>query len=152
MLCLTMSFFLSFLSVLRAPPALNGPDHPWGHTLPTAQGPISAQPGALSPCPRDAVGLLVFIFFSVCLLDRPLFCTVGSLSPGWTTFNVCCSLFSALPLPPSPFISDGSLGGPWPPLANIIDRGDQNQGKMKWFVFSKSLGDAIFTAFLRKCL
>lgn len=111
MLCLTISFFLSFLRVLRAPPALNGPDHlPWGHTLPMAQDLISAQPGALSPCPRDAIGVLVSIPVSVCLLDRPLFCTVSSLSPGWTTFNACCSLFSALLVLPFPFVPDFA---PW---------------------------------------
>jgi len=87
MLYLTMSFSSSFLMVVRAPRVCNAPDlPPWGHRVPMAQDHISAQPGTLSPCPRDAVGVLVSIPVSATWTDL------------YSALSVPCLLNGSLPM------------------------------------------------------
>lgn len=110
---------------------LPGATHcPWPHTpfLP------SHVPEMLWECKSPCL--------SLCDLNRPLLCAVGSLWSGWplSMYIVAC-LQSCLFSLPSLFLS-----GFWPHLANIIKRGDHNQRKIKYFFFSsKSYGEAIFT-------
>lgn len=107
MLCLTTSFFLPFLRILRAPSAISDHDQPaWGHTLSMALDPFSAQTAAIGSRPRDSIGVLISTAVSLCFLEqRKLFLSsalwVSCLLDGQFSMSVV-----ALPLPSSAFVPD----------------------------------------------
>lgn len=135
MLCLTMSF--SFFS--QGPEGTTSPQWPWPDSLGATNCPwpwTTFQPslGPSVPAPKvpwncwsPSLSLaasctsLCSAPWAACLLDGPLsMCVVACLQPCWKEIPHSPIHFCAWPR---------SLGGSWPPLANIIDRGDQNWGK-----------------------